>query len=794
LLPDTFIQRLANAVSPDTIRRHLQRLQDFRTRNSPTESCRAAEQYVAGYFTELGLDSVKLDSYQSSGQYWRNVVGTRRGRLNPDAVVIICGHMDATSENPNVSAPGAEDNGSGTCMAIEAARVLAHEPLDYTVKFVAFTGEEQGLLGSTHYAQVARLQGVNIVGVLNFDMIAWPGGDWGIKIVSDSNSEPLAVLEDQMAATYTSLSHVVVVRAPLGSDQYPFQVQGYQAIAGIEYGHIGYQWYHTTGDTIGNLSMPLAAEVAKCAIATAVTMMAIPAPPTGFTLADAGTGGCLNAEWLPNPDPDLTGYRLFCGQTTGLYTDSVTLVPGQHQVPITGLQNGTRYYAAVKAFDSSGNVSKPCREQSAVPYAIPLAPASLAALPGWFAMRLNWPRNHEADLVGYNLYRTTDTLRGFQRVNSGLLTDSCYRDSSLCSDTMYFYAVRAVDRDSNESNRSPAARGKPVTLDHGILLVDETRNGNGLPGNPNDAQVDSFYHDMLRGYSYSDWDVNQQGVPLAGDIGPYSCIVWHGDDIQEQRIAYAVSGLDNYLSYGGKLWLVGWKPLYAVMNQTGSYPFHFAPGQFPYSRLHLLSAGLAQNQDFIGAFGMNGYPDAAIDSLKMLSGMHGKLPFVELLGLRDADTILRYQSFSGDTLVQGKPVGLRWLNGPGKVVFFSFPFYYTRTIEARPVALKVMQDLGEPYAVGEARSQAPSSSVSLRVCPSVSHSNARIEWTLPRAGWARLELFDVAGKRVTTLVKGRLDAGAHYRELGHLHLAHGVYLARLETGTGTAFARFQLAP
>jgi len=120
-LLDTFVQRLVGKVSPDSIRAKIQRLQDFRTRYSYSDSCRAAEQYVFNYFTSLGLDSVALDSFSYGGQIWRNVVGTRLGRASPRAVVIICGHMDATSESPDSLAPGAEDNGSGTMMAIEAA-------------------------------------------------------------------------------------------------------------------------------------------------------------------------------------------------------------------------------------------------------------------------------------------------------------------------------------------------------------------------------------------------------------------------------------------------------------------------------------------------------------------------------------------------------------------------------------------------------------------------------------------------------------------------------------------------
>jgi len=170
--PDTFIQRLIAKVSPDSIQARLQRLQDFITRYSYTDSCRRAEEYVANYFTSLGLDSVQLDSYPAYGDTWRNVVGTILGKTHPEKILVVCGHMDATSEIADSVAPGCEDNGSGTCAAIEAARALVGESLDCTVKFIAFTGEDVALNGSDHYAREARARGDDIICAFNFDMIA----------------------------------------------------------------------------------------------------------------------------------------------------------------------------------------------------------------------------------------------------------------------------------------------------------------------------------------------------------------------------------------------------------------------------------------------------------------------------------------------------------------------------------------------------------------------------------------------------------------------------------------------
>ena len=758
--PDTFIQRLIAKVSPDSIQARLQRLQDFVTRYSPTDSCRRAEEYVASYFTWLGLDSVELDPYAYGADTWRNVVGTILGKTHPEKILIICGHMDATADDapPESIAPGCEDNGSGTCAAIEAARVFVGESLDYTVKLIAFTGEDIGLNGSDHYAREARARGDDIICAFNFDMIAWPGGSWGVRLVGLPAARRFVQYEAQAASTYTGLGHSEQYRS-FPSDSRSFETQGYMATSGYEYGNEPYVYYHTSQDSLYRLSMPLAAEVTQMAVATVASLAVAPLAPVGFALRDAGNGSSLEANWQANTEPDLAGYKLLWGTAAGIYTDSVSLglVTSQR---IDGLQTDTCYYGVVVARDSNGFEGGPSAEASATPRLLPLAPDSLRALPFYFGMGLSWRANHELDLAGYNLYRGTDTS-SLARVNSAVIADTTYRDSGLLSDTMYWYASTAVDTQENESPKSALVRGKPITLDHGILLVDETRNGTGQPGNPSDAQVDDFYHAMLDGFAYTDWDATELGVPLAGDVGPYSTIVWHGDDYSQQQLLPALGGIANYMTCGGRLWLVGWKPVLGIVG-SGQYPFTFGPGQFPYDYLRI-AAGFDQSWfDFTGATGFSGYPDVSVDSAKLYASAHGRLPYTDAFAVRDADTVLRFISFSSDSF-QGKPVGVRWLGTSSKVVFFGFPFYYMKEAEARPVAVKVLTDLGEPYGIEEGPRPGVPMTKSL---PTVIRNVLLLP---PSQLPTPYSLFSIDGRKVLNLHAGANDVQ---------HLAPGIYFMR----------------
>jgi hypothetical protein len=768
LRPDSLIQRIVNRVSADSVRAQIQRLVDFRTRYTDTDSCRSAERYIRDYFAHLGLDSVALSPYTVGGDTYYNPVGMIRGTIAPERLVIVCGHLDCESEDHFNYAPGAEDNASGTAMAMEAARVLAGEEFETSVMFVGFSGEEQGLWGSFRFVQQLYAAGRPVVGALNFDMIAWPGGQFGVTLHCDSLSEPLAEFEARMAGLHTLLD-CAVTQQSYGSDQLAFMYFGYPATAGAEYGDF-YPWYHTTADTMGNLNFGLAAEVAKMAAATAAALGSAPAQPADFTLRDAGSGGTLRAGWQPSPSPDVERYKVLWGTEPGRYDDSAD-AGGALSHNIGGLQNGTRYYATVVAIDSGGNEGFPAPEQSAVPNAIPAAPTGFAVLPFFGGNALAWRANLELDLTGYRLYRSTLPTSGFELIAELPRTDTTRRDSALLPDTAYYYCVTAIDG-QYESERSPILRSKPISLDHGILLVDETRDGNGTRGNPSDAQQDEFYHACLNGHAVTDWDCATRGaVPLAGDVGPYSTIVWHADDYTQQLVRPAIPGLDNYLAAGGRLLYSGWKPIAGLLPPNTTFPTNFAPGSFLRDRLHLAGAGQSLAADFIGATGLLGYPSVRIDSMKMYANQHGRFAGVDVTWPADAEAIATFVSATGDTF-QDKPVGTRWLAAPGKSIILGFPLYYLDTDEAVALVGHALGDLGEVPGIADA---AAATGPGLRL-PTIHRGILRLprDMTESSDGSDHVPgpvLLDAAGRKAIDLQPGANDVS---------RLAPGVYFLRRE--------------
>jgi hypothetical protein len=184
--------------------------------------------------------------------------------------------------------------------------------------------------------------------------------------------------------------------------------------------------------------------------------------------------------------------------------------------------------------------------------------------------------------------------------------------------------------------------------------------------------------------------------------------------------------------------------------------------------------------------GIAGYPDISADSMKLVSTWHGKMLFVNTAIPRDAETIFTFNSASGDTAFQGKPVGVRWLSGPYRIVFFGFPFYFMKDSEARQVAVKVLQDLGEPVGVEAGTPSIPFTTALLPVHPNPFRGSARIEYSLAAKGRVCLSVYNVSGQMVRELVNavqvpGRYSASWDGRDRSGRKLPSGIYLYRLET-------------
>jgi len=217
---------------------------------------------------------------------WQNIIATKIGGVSPNRQVIICGHYDDTSQQPLYDAPGADDNGSGAGGVIEAARIFADVPFERTIKFCLWTGEEQGLLGSAAYAADAQSAGDTILGVFNYDMIAWDGdGDGSIELHCGNMaaSQNLGRLFEDVVSDYNIdlQPEFLTWSSTDRSDHASFWDHGYPAILGIEdYSDDFNPYYHTNNDDMDIIDTTMFFEFVKAAVGSAASLAI---PDTDFT-------------------------------------------------------------------------------------------------------------------------------------------------------------------------------------------------------------------------------------------------------------------------------------------------------------------------------------------------------------------------------------------------------------------------------------------------------------------------------------------------------------------------------
>jgi Zn-dependent M28 family amino/carboxypeptidase len=205
---------------------------------------------------------------------------------------------------------------------MEAARILASHPLDFTVRFIAFSAEEWGLYGSRTHSAAARTDSERIIGVLNLDMIAYADNmPEDLDVVVNDVSRWLAERTEDIAAIYTGLEVRRIVDASfIYSDHSPFWDQGYSAFCAIEDADVTSPYYHTPDDTVDTLNFDFFEDAARTALAVMSDLAqpvrpGYPRTPGGLeadstTYASAFTA-IKNVSLTWNTVNDAAGYNVY---------------------------------------------------------------------------------------------------------------------------------------------------------------------------------------------------------------------------------------------------------------------------------------------------------------------------------------------------------------------------------------------------------------------------------------------------------------------------------------------------
>lgn len=271
---DPLISEMVGAVSKTNLKNNIQTLQNFVTRDASTDECEEAGDFLEAAFLQFGIQ-VDQDPFNFEGYSSRNIVGYLPGTTDPSAVVIIGAHYDSYAEPDSTeSAPGADDNASGTAAVLEAARIMSRYSFTHSVKFMLFSAEEWGLYGSAHYARQAAQSGENIIAVINLDMISYTDAlPEDLDVIANSNSKWLGNLLKTAAQNYSGIDVLSTVDGSYDySDHSSFWDRGFPAVLCIEDYEDTNPYYHTTRDTLNRINLDFATQAARVCLAAAAQL------------------------------------------------------------------------------------------------------------------------------------------------------------------------------------------------------------------------------------------------------------------------------------------------------------------------------------------------------------------------------------------------------------------------------------------------------------------------------------------------------------------------------------------
>jgi hypothetical protein len=364
--------RIAEAIrqaSADAIRQTIEKLVSFHNRSTLSaqddESIKAgkgigaAREWIKSEFERYskecgGCLEVKTDTFteQPTGRIPKpteitNVYAVLRGSDPKQAgrIVLVTGHYDSRNTdvlNVTDAAPGANDDGSGTAVSLECARILSRasskDKFPATIIFLTVAGEEQGLNGSKHFAQMAKQQGWRVEAALNNDIV---GGNLGaeqdpsvVRVFSeglpavaseadikrirtqggenDSPSREVARYIADIGRSYDAGVKPLLIfrldRFLRGGDHYSFNLQGFAAVRFTEFREDFNRQHQSLrtengieyGDSPKFVNFDYVAHVARLNAATLASLASAPAAPASVKILTKNLENDTTLTWEPS--------------------------------------------------------------------------------------------------------------------------------------------------------------------------------------------------------------------------------------------------------------------------------------------------------------------------------------------------------------------------------------------------------------------------------------------------------------------------------------------------------------
>ncbi|TET91036.1 MAG: Zn-dependent exopeptidase M28 [Methanomassiliicoccales archaeon] len=466
---DPVIASILENVSVQSLYRYNYDLQNFSSRYVYSNTLNESAIYIVNELSSNPNLIVESQYFQVGTRWVRNVIATLPS-FNPanKTIYILGGHYDSYSNsNPTSWAPGADDDGSGTVAAMEAARVLSKYKFNSTIVLAAWTAEELGLLGSRYYANGAAESGVDVGGMIQLDMIGYdPGNLMGLRAVS--NFESTWLLNEFWNANQDyaiGLNLVTSINPGAGgSDHASFWAEDYPAIFAIETNFNDY--YHSGQDTVDKMNFELVKKTTNASIATLAKIAGILTPGVGAIAFDKTHYGTMDVVEIRLYDTDLNtnpgvaetvvvnvrssaepaGEQVTLtevGPDEGVFKGSIPLT---ETIPVGGMLSV--YESDLLNVTYWDDNPQGLRWTSAAVDGYPPLIKNVAVRPSVTTAEITWETNEEADsLANYGL----TTALGDSEYDMWDVKSHSIFLSNLSPGTKYYFEVASTDRPGNQA-------------------------------------------------------------------------------------------------------------------------------------------------------------------------------------------------------------------------------------------------------------------------------------------------------------------------------------------------------
>src|SRR5690349_2670393 len=414
------IASIVRQIDARNIEHTIRQLVSFGTRNTlseqndPKRGIGAARDWLYAEFQKIaetsgGRMTVEKQSFEQQKAarvpqptIITNIVATLKGSQPQaaDRVYVVSGDYDSMCGSPTEAkcdAPGANDDASGTAAVLEMARVMAKFEFDATIVFMTVPGEEQGLLGATHFAEEAKQKKWDVDAMLDNDIIGNSLGGNGIRDrntvrvfsegvpsnettaeantrrsvggENDSASRQLARFIKENTEAFVPQMKVMMIyrrdRYGRGGDHIPFLERGYPAVrfteVNEEFRHQHQNVRTENGVQYGDLpefvDFAYIANVARVNAASLAALAWAPSRPNCVAILTARLSNDTDLRWDANKEPDLAGYEIVWRDTTSPVWTNSRAVGNVTSFTMKGMSKDN-YFFGVRAIDKDGNRSQ----------------------------------------------------------------------------------------------------------------------------------------------------------------------------------------------------------------------------------------------------------------------------------------------------------------------------------------------------------------------------------------------------------------------------------------------------